>query len=286
MREYHVLNLGAGVQSTALYLLAREGKLRFDAAIFADTGDEPAAVYRHLDWLRSLGDPPIWVRSRGRLGDALLGGVNATGQRFVSIPAFVAEDHATRPRFCAGVKAGMVRRQCTREFKIAVVEKAIRYELVGLKPRQRMPKDVRVIQHFGITTDERRRADKAKKRFDKVRWATPSYPFIEWGWSRQDCVAYLKDKVPHAVPKSACVFCPYRDNNSWEVLKLTDPEGWRRAVDIDRALREDGTRANKGLRGKLYLHRSCVPLPMVEFDSTRTPDAGGVGGECEGMCGF
>lgn len=46
MRELHVLNLGAGVQSTALYLLAREpdAKLRFDVAIFADTGDEPTAV--------------------------------------------------------------------------------------------------------------------------------------------------------------------------------------------------------------------------------------------------
>ena len=42
--EYHVSNLGAGVQSTALYLLAREGKYTFDVAIFADTGDEPKAV--------------------------------------------------------------------------------------------------------------------------------------------------------------------------------------------------------------------------------------------------
>jgi hypothetical protein len=101
VRKYNVLNLGAGVQSTAMYLLAREGKLRFEVSIFADTGDVPAAVYRHLDWLCSLGDPPIWVRSRGRLGDDLLGGVNATGQRFASIPAFIGEDHTTRPRFCA-----------------------------------------------------------------------------------------------------------------------------------------------------------------------------------------
>ncbi len=38
MAEYHVLNLGAGVQSTALYLLAREGRIPCDVAIFADTG--------------------------------------------------------------------------------------------------------------------------------------------------------------------------------------------------------------------------------------------------------
>lgn len=60
MREFHVLNLGAGVQSTALALLANEGKLvdtdgkpvKLDCAIFADTGEEP--VPRALS-LRALG---------------------------------------------------------------------------------------------------------------------------------------------------------------------------------------------------------------------------------------
>jgi len=46
MREYHILNLGAGVQSTALYLMDLDLELehQFDCAIFADTGDEPAAT--------------------------------------------------------------------------------------------------------------------------------------------------------------------------------------------------------------------------------------------------
>lgn len=61
MNQHHVLNLGAGVQSTALFLLAREpdAKLRFDIAVFAETGEEPAAVYKHLDYLKSLGSPEI-----------------------------------------------------------------------------------------------------------------------------------------------------------------------------------------------------------------------------------
>src|ERR1700730_16865036 len=111
MREYHVLNLGAGVQSTCLFLLARQPdpKLRFDIAIFADTGEEPAAVYKHLEHLKSLGQPEIWVRSVGRLGDNLILGKNANGGRFVSIPAFTQDEDG---------KVGMVRRQCTKEYKI------------------------------------------------------------------------------------------------------------------------------------------------------------------------
>jgi 3'-phosphoadenosine 5'-phosphosulfate sulfotransferase (PAPS reductase)/FAD synthetase len=45
-----VLSLGAGVQSTTLLLLAAQRHLPpLDAAIFADTGWEPHAVYEHLD---------------------------------------------------------------------------------------------------------------------------------------------------------------------------------------------------------------------------------------------
>ena len=46
-KPIHVLSLGAGVQSTAVYLLAMEGEIHLDAAIFADTGDEPQDA---ADW--------------------------------------------------------------------------------------------------------------------------------------------------------------------------------------------------------------------------------------------
>ena len=51
-----ILSLGAGVQSTTLALMAARGDLSPGfpqplAAVFADTGWEPATVYRHLHWL-------------------------------------------------------------------------------------------------------------------------------------------------------------------------------------------------------------------------------------------
>lgn len=280
MRQHHILNLGAGVQSTALYLLAREpdAKFRFDLAIFADTGEEPSAVYEHLDYLRALGAPEIWVRSTGKLGDDLVHGRNSTGQRFVSIPAFTKS---------AEGKVGMVRRQCTAEYKIDVVNKAIRRELLGLKFRQRIPKDVTVYQYFGISTDEAGRAERAKKRFEKVKHTVPVYPLIEMGWSRKDCLTYLRDKLPHQVPKSSCVFCPYRTNQSWKHLKATDSEGWGRAVQIDRALRDKNSVCNRGFRQELFVHRSCVPLEVIDFDALQPNTIDPMTtGDCHGMCGL
>ncbi len=281
MNEYHILNLnlGAGVQSTALFLLAREpgSKLRFDVAIFADTQEEPAAVSRHLDHLKSLGTPDIWVRSAGSLGGNLIGGTNSTGQRFVSIPAFTKGPDG---------KVGMVRRQCTAEYKINVVNKAIRRELLGLKPRQRVPKGVMIYQYFGISTDEAARAERGKKRFATIKHTTPVYPLIEMGWSRKDCVEYLRNKLPYETPKSSCVFCPFKTNQSWRNLKQSDPAGWDRAVEIDAALRRKESAATRGFRQELFVHRSCVPLPLIDFDALapNTLDPMAVG-ECHGMCG-
>lgn len=280
MREHHILNLGAGVQSTALYLLAREpdAKFRFDLAIFADTGEEPATVYQHLDYLRSLGSPEIWVRSAGKLGDDLIHGRNSTGQRFVSIPAFTKSPEG---------KLGMVRRQCTSEYKVTVCDRTIRRELLGLKPRQRIPKDTIIHQYFGISTDEAARAERAKKRFEGVKHTIPHWPLIEMGWSRNDCLAYLRDKLPHEVPKSSCVFCPYRTNQSWGHLKATDPTGWQRAVEIDHALRDKSSAVTRGFRQELFVHRSCVPLDMIDFaalaPNTLDPMTTS---ECQGMCGL
>lgn len=284
MREFHVLNLGAGVQSTALYLLAREGQLQFDVAIFADTGEEPAAVYRHLAWLCSLKLPPIWIRQAGRLGDDLKQGRNSTGQRFASIPAFTAPDHRTR--LPGKVRQGRVRRQCTAEYKIDVIERAIRRDLLALKPRQRIPKDVIIYQYFGITLDEAGRATRARKRFETMHWVRPVYPFLDMSWTRQDCIAWLRERVPHLVPRSACVFCPFHTNREWADLKHRDPTGWLRAVEIDEALRQPGNVVNRGMDQKLYLHRSCLPISEIDFDAL-APEAVDpmTVGECEGMCG-
>lgn len=46
MKTFHVLSLGAGVQSTTLYLMFAKGLLtpQMDCAIFADTGEVDAAL--------------------------------------------------------------------------------------------------------------------------------------------------------------------------------------------------------------------------------------------------
>ncbi len=69
-------------------------------------------------------------------------------------------------------------------------------------------------------------------------------------------------------------------------MKQDDPQGWSRAVEIDAGLRANGSVANRNLDQKLYLHRSCYPLSVIDFDrlgpNTLNPMTTG---ECHGMCG-
>ena len=279
-RTYHVLNLGAGVQSTALYLMFLNGEIdqRLDFAIFADTQEEPGRVYEHLEWLRSLDGPPILTDTAGKLGDDLIHGKNSTGQRFASIPAFTS---AT-----PGVTGGMLRRQCTAEYKINVVERVIRRQIVGLQPRQRMSRGVKILQYFGLSYDEPRRVAKVKARFVGHPWGEGRFPLFDLEMTRGDCVTYLKEqKIPHEVPRSACVFCPFKSNSEWRLLRDGDPQGWARAVEVDEALRRPGTIANRGLDQPICLHRTCLPLAKVDLGGKDA--CGGVAqGECEGMCGL
>ena len=273
-KEYHILSLGAGVQSTALFLLGMDGDLdvEFDCAIFADPGDEPEAVYRHLDWLDSLGGCPIIVRSNGGLGNDLM---SKEKKRCASIPAFTKDIHS------GGV--GQIMRQCTKEYKIDVVEKAIRRDVLGLAPRKRIPKEVLIWQYVGFSLDEPGRAARARGRFAQRGWTDVRFPLIEDRMTRRDCMNYLEKRVPHEVPRSACVFCPYKSNREWLRLKRAGGADWDRAVAVDAALREEGTVMQKRMDYPMYLHRSCKPLNDVYLDEDQM-DLFDM--ECEGGCGL
>lgn len=268
-----VLNVGAGVGSTTAWLLALDGTIPpFDAGAFADTMGEPKAVYEHLEWMKAQGGPPIHVASRGDLGRNLVHGVNSYGSRrkpravgdsgrFVSIPAF------TSAPLDPEAGEGQTRRQCTKEYKIDVVEQIIRRVLFGLRPRQRMPRGAKVEQAFGLHDDEPRRIKSVKARMAKHPWSTPSFPLATLGMTRADCLAYLAKRVPHQVPRSACVFCPYRSDSEWKHLRDSDPDGWQKAVAIDAAIRDTASARARGMKEELFLHRSCVPLPLVDIDA-------------------
>lgn len=274
-----VLNLGAGVQSTTIFLMMLDGEIEpADVAIFADTGDEPRDVYEHVERLKTAGGPEIVTVSAGNLGDNLIDGVNSTGQRFVTIPAFLSAGDD-------GKNSGLGRRQCTAEYKIEPIHKEIRRRVgcVG-KP---IPKGIEVVQVFGLSFDEPRRVARVRAQYEGRRGWRSEFPLFDDFLTRTDCVAYLRERWPHPVPRSACVFCPYHTDDEWMRLKA-DPEAWARAVEIDRAIRDPSSVCTRGMTSRQYLHRSCQPLELVDLRPSppdRQSRFAWAEMDCEGMCG-
>lgn len=284
-----VLSLGAGVQSTTLYLWALDAEynLLLDAAVFADTGDELKQTYEHLRWMEELqrdrGGPPIYRGAVGtHLSVNLIAGMSSAGHRSVSIPAHLVERTGQVGLWNQELieRRGMGGRQCTQEFKLRIIEQTIRRKVYGLDPGRPIPTDAAVVQYIGFSRDEAGRA-RRNANADRPRGWSVEYPLIERGWSREDCIRYLRDRVPHQVERSACVFCPYRSNQEWQRLRDIDPEGFARAVRVDDALRDDAV-AQRRMKYEQYVHPDRIPLKIVDFSRTRSDR---FHEDCIGGCG-
>ncbi|MCX4632880.1 hypothetical protein [Streptomyces sp. NBC_01443] len=248
--RHRLLSLGAGIQSSALLALSAEGILpKVDAAIFADTGWEPKAVYNHLDRPEREIAEPAGISGNIR-SDAL-----DPNRRFASMPLYILNEDG-RPE--------MTRRQCTGEYKIKPIKRQVR-ELLGYPHPQRVPKGLFVEQWVGISTDEFQRAKDSDVRYMRNR-----HPLItDMDWSRSDCIRYLSRLGLANTPKSSCLGCPFHGNSQWRNIRDTSPDEWDDVVAFDEAIRRGNARANASgnrLIGQAFLHRSRVPLDLAPID--------------------
>lgn len=269
--EFTYLSFGAGVQSSALLVMSAlglHGCPKADLAVFADTGDEPAWVYEHLEFMRTFAEShgiPLKVTSIGCLSKDTLDRLAGKRKRVAQIPAFTTRDN----------RATILQRQCTNDYKLNPLKQAVR-EHLGYKKRQWMKHHITCL--IGISTDEAHRMKPAKDK-----WLTNAWPLIDAGLSRQDCLDLL---AKHGLPKperSACIYCPFHSNDYWHWLQTEHPEEFDRAVRFDEAIRDQ---RSSGLEHPVFLHRSLIPLRDVTFIGDVPPSkVDGFGNECEGMCG-
>jgi hypothetical protein len=273
------LSLGAGVQSTTLLYMMLAGEVEpVDHVIFADTGWEPKAVYEHLAKLKVLINDagiPFHMVERGNIRkDSLT--PDATGRCFVTIPLHQISKEG---------KKGMVRRHCTGLYKIEPLLKKQR-ELVGLKKGQRH-KDQLGTTVIGISYDETQRMRDAA-----FSWLRNEYPLVDLKMTRQDCIKWCDDHGYGRPPRSACIGCPFKNDEQWRYLRDEMPDEWADAVDFDHRMRELLT-ADSRFTATPYLHRQMKPLDLVDLRTIKEKGQADLfdgdepfNQECEGMCGL
>lgn len=255
-----VISLGAGVQSSALLLMADGGEFEQipDAAIFADTGWEPKGVYNHLERLEAISTIPIHRTSAGNLRARALD----PAHRFADMPLYIRDENGTKHQ---------LKRQCTQDFKVAPIRRKLR-ELLNVSA----PKPGSVELWLGISLDEATRM-----KTSPVKYITHRYPLIERKMSRTACLRYLASRGFSDVPKSACIGCPYMNNARWFEMREKRPDEWADAVAFDKQIRNLRDR-----HGTAYLHRQAIPLEEIRSEKDMGQlDLGLFDAECEGLCG-
>jgi len=193
-----ILSFGAGVQTTALAVLAATGEVEpFDALVFADTGGEYPETYAYLE---TVFKP--WA-------NGLLHTVRMASPKWGPLTLY---DYAYQMRMVPSI----IRRWCTMRFKIQPIKKFL---------RPRAPGTVSI----GISADESHRA----VRRPQPRGIEPAWPLVSLNLTREDCRRIIIDAGLPEPRKSGCWFCPFQSRRNWLELAERHPELWGKAVALE-----------------------------------------------------
>ncbi|MFJ7244456.1 hypothetical protein ACIQWA_07365 [Kitasatospora sp. NPDC098652] len=245
-----------------MLLLSALGELpKLDYAIFSDIGWEPSKVYLHLDEVeRRIARPaniPILRVSSGNIREDALD----PAHRFASMPLYILNQDGS---------PGMTRRQCTGEYKIKPIKRQVR-QILGYPHPVRVPRGLYAEQWIGISTDEFHRA-----KDSDVKYTRHTFPLLDLGMSRDDCLKLLAEHGWGSTPKSSCLGCPFHGNAQWREIRDNSPKEWADVVEFDAAIRAGNARANadgRPLLGQAYLHRSRLPLGLAPIDKLTRAEA-------------
>lgn len=275
----NIISLGAGVQSSTMALMAAHGEITPmpDCAIFADTQGEPKAVYEWLDWLESKLPFKVHRVSKGNLWEAAVKVRRTKDGERTYIKTAIPVHMTTR----AGEKAGIQMRTCTMNYKIAAINDKMR-EIIGMRRIQKKHGKL-VNVWIGISSDEARRA-----KPNVLSWVTSKWPLLEHGMSRADCLAWMEEKGYPYPPRSACIFCPFRDDDSWLALS---PEEFSEVVEKEKEM-QVAYASTTEIEAIPFFHHSRIPLSEVKLVAgvkkerdNKTNQLSLFSNECEGMCG-
>lgn len=248
------------MQSTALALMSCANKLIidnknigfnfkytdqvpiYDAVLFCDLGLEPSWVYSQVNFIQQAcewADIPFYILKSTLYEDYTS---NFGNKRVVSIPFWSVDENG---------KKGKMMRNCTLDYKINIMQKFVRSELLGYRKGQHTKtEDLKAHEmHLGFSKEEEHRCkDNPHKMFVNM------FPLCEMNLVRADNYTYIKDVWGLETKASACCFCPFHTNYFFQHIKENNKYEYDKTVEFDQMLEEQ--QPNTKIRSKLYISKS------------------------------
>jgi hypothetical protein len=220
-----VISYGGGVQSTALVVLALSEGWHVDEIVHVDLMDAESPRTREYvsyfrEWLRQEHRRDITIIERNMYRDML------------DNPVFTPVPWRGRDQ------PFMLRRQCTRQYKVAPLTRYLYDKYDG-----------RIQLMLGISVDEyHRMRDSSAARIDHV------YPLVDARLTRWRCREIIEREELILPWKSSCWFCPYRSSGSQWALVEQYPRLREMASTLEERINE--ARVKRGKPGIVVLRQS------------------------------
>jgi hypothetical protein len=233
-----IVSFGGGVQSTAMVVLAAQGKIEVDAFVFSDTGFEQSIVFDFLEkytlpMLEKAGIP-FYIAKCEEFAGKLHG--KTTYANWLLPPFFHLDGDS---------EIGRLPAYCSTNWKRKIIERFLKKEYDA--------KRYELIMGFSIYEMHRAGRMKSTKKYQY------KFPLLDLKMSRGDCVALVNRTFNAPPPRSSCYFCPNHTQHEWhEVMNSKDRE---KVIEVDRMIRTtilDGVTC--------YLTADCKPIDEIEFD--------------------
>tara|TARA_R110000824_G_C14977720_1_gene653814 strand:- start:27 stop:734 length:708 start_codon:yes stop_codon:yes gene_type:complete len=229
-----VLNMGAGVQTTAILL---EFWQDYDLVLMADTGDEHPETYEYIEnYLKPF------CQSK-------------------NLEWKTVKKEETLLEYCLRKKSFplMSRRFCTQDFKIRVIQKELR--------KRGATKKNPITCSIGFSLDESHRAnfnsDRQYQKFD--------YPLLDRNLTRRDCYEIIK-KHGFPIPiKSGCYYCPYQSRKKFKILSIEHPDLFEKSLQLEE---ESELFPKYNLNGKYPLRSIVGNQSLDDFTPEESCDSG------------
>lgn len=258
--QVRTVSYGGGVQSTALLVLAAQGRIDFETFLFSNTGDDS----EHPDTLRYVRDIAIPYAEQHGIEVVELRKTRK-GEKDTIRQAL------SRGRMVIPVRRSKdgppMSRSCTADWKVDVIAKELK--------RRGATKENPATVALGISVDEIQRAKPGVDPRNPAQFRV--YPLLDLGLHRRDCMDLIAAAGLPVPPKSSCFFCPFHDIEAWRKLKRETPDLFEQAVGLEA---EMSAKTSDGR--PVFLTRSGIPLDEA-IDDQLVLD--GLGDDCDsGWC--
>ena len=239
----NIVSYGAGVNSTAMLVGMFEKGVPVDLILFADPGSEQPYTYEYLPimdgWLARHRMPCIQtVYCTDRNGDRL-----TLEQECLC--------SGTLPAIAYGYKKWSLKHKAAPQDKFCNHYPPC---------REAWARGEKVVKYIGYDVDEISRRENAREQDEADPKYTKVYPLMDWGWTREDCVAAIQRTGLPLPGKSSCFFCPSMKKKEIRTLYHRHRDLYERAIAI-----EDGAKPNlitvKGL-GRNWAWRDFVAADL------------------------